>query len=94
MTNPFHNYDPAALADEIGALDSEAKTLKKRLEAAKSELKARGIERATGDCYSVKVTVSTRQSLDTSAIRNSFGEEVLEQFQRFADVFSVRVEAA
>lgn len=93
MTN-FHNYTDSLLADEIGSLDREAKALKLRLDAAKAELKARGVETATGDQYSVKVTVSTRKSLDTTALRKSFSEDVLAQFQKLADVFSVRISAA
>ena len=90
----FHNLTPSDLADTIGTLDKEAKAMKARLDAAKDELKARGIEEAVGQRYSVKVTVSTRKSLDTGAIKKSFGEEVLTQFQRFTDVFSVRVGVA
>ena len=44
----FHNHSVPELADILGQLDAEVKSLEDRMKAAKAELNARGVDRAEG----------------------------------------------
>ena len=47
----FHNLSDAALADEIGRVDSISKAAEAELKALKDEFRARGLKAATGDGF-------------------------------------------
>ena len=47
----FHNLSDAALADEIGRVDSISKAAEAELKALKDEFRARGLKTATGDGF-------------------------------------------
>lgn len=94
MTTQFDNLTDASLADEIGALDLEAKRLEGRLKAAKAEFRARGIEKAEGGDYVVTAKTSIRISLDTTRIKEAMGESWADDFSRMAEVTTLRVAAA
>ena len=49
----FHNLSDAALADEIGRVDSISKAAEAELKALKDEFRARGLKAATGDGFTV-----------------------------------------
>ena len=94
MTTQFDNLTDAALADEIGALDREAKALKERLDAAKAEFKARGLDKASGEKFSVTRSAATRWSLDAKGIRAEMGEAWADARSKLAHVVSLRIGAA
>jgi hypothetical protein len=47
-TSRFHNLSDAALADELGRVDSISKAAETELKALKDEFKARGLAAVTG----------------------------------------------
>lgn len=94
MNTTFDNITDASLADEIGALDRQAKKLAERLKAAKAEFKGRGLTDAAGDSFRVKASTAVRISLDTSRIKKAMGQAWADNFSRLAEVTTIRVEAA
>ena len=65
----FHNLSGAALADEIGRVDSISKAAEAELKALKDEFRARGLKTATGDGFTVTAceTISGRLDAKRSA---------------------------
>jgi hypothetical protein len=66
-TSRFHNLSDAALADELGRVDSISK-------ATEAEMfKARGLSAATGDAFMVTATEQIAGRLDAKAVRDYLG---------------------
>ena len=76
MFHPHHNPPTAALADDYGAICAEIRGLGLRRDALKAAL----IERAgnntviCGCRYRVTISMATRWTLDTAAVRAALGE--------------------
>ena len=66
----FHNLSDAALADEIGRVNSISKAAEAELKALKDEFRARGLKTATGDGFTVTAceTISAPPSRRASPI--------------------------
>ena len=73
ITSRFHNLSDAALADELGRLDSISKAAETELKALKDEFKARGLLTATGDAFMVTATEQIAGRLDAKAVRDYLG---------------------
>lgn len=69
----FHNLSDAALADELGRVDSVSKAAEAELKALKDEFKARGLTEAAGDAFAVTATEQVAGRLDTKAVREFLG---------------------
>ena len=69
----FHNLSDAALADEIGRVDSISKAAEAELKALKDEFRARGLKTATGDAFMVTATEQIAGRLDAKAVRDYLG---------------------
>ena len=93
MANPFHNVSTAQLADEFGALKLQSDALAERLDAIKTELKARtggeGVIEAPR--YTVTVSTTERVTFDDKKIREALGEELCAPFRRTSETVTVRV---
>jgi hypothetical protein len=72
-TSRFHNLSDAALADEIGRVDSISKAAETELKALKDEFKARGLADVTGDAFMVTATEQIAGRLDAKAVRDYLG---------------------
>jgi hypothetical protein len=72
-TSRFHNLSDAALADEIGRVDSISKAAETELKALKDEFKARGLADVTGDAFMVAATEQIAGRLDAKAVRDYLG---------------------
>jgi hypothetical protein len=69
----FHNLSDAALADELGRVDSIFKAAEAELKALKDEFKVRGLSAATGDAFVVTATEQIAGRLDAKAVRDYLG---------------------
>ena len=69
----FHNLSDAALADELGRVDSISKAAEAELKALKDEFKARGLSGATGDSFTVTATEQIAGRMDTAKVREFLG---------------------
>jgi len=94
MITQLHRISDEALADEIGALDQEAKRVERSLKAMKAEFKARGVEEARGSRFAVLAKTSVRISLDTTRIKKVMGDAWADEFSRMSEVTNLRVAAA
>jgi hypothetical protein len=72
-TSRFHNLSDAALADELGRVDSISKATEAEMKALKDEFKARGLSAATGDAFMVTATEQIAGRLDAKAVRDYLG---------------------
>jgi hypothetical protein len=72
-TSRFHNLSDAALADEIGRVDSISKAADAELKVLKDEFKARGLTDVSGDAFNVTATEQITGRLDTKAVREFLG---------------------
>jgi hypothetical protein len=73
ITSRFHNLSDAALADELGRVDSISKAAESELKALKDEFKVRGLAAATGDAFIVTATEQIAGRLDAKAVRDYLG---------------------
>ena len=69
----FHNLSDAALADELGRVDSISKAAETELKALKEEFKARGLLAASGNAFMVTATEQIAGRLDAKAVRDYLG---------------------
>jgi hypothetical protein len=91
MTNQFHNYSNAQLADEYGDFDQKAKHYQALADVIKTELKARDIDKAEGAKFVVTVSSSDRVTYDDKAIREILGVDTCEPFKRTSTTTTLRV---
>ena len=87
----FHNLPDALLADQIGDLDCQSKAIETELKAAKDALKARGVEKAFGERFTVCVSETVRWNLDTAAVKAEMGAKWYDAHCKTAPVTTVRV---
>ncbi len=92
-TTTFDNFTDHQLADEIGMLDTQAKTLKARLDAAKAEFKRRNIAKAIGAKFVITRSDSVRWSLDGKAIKEAMGANWVDRHSKPSNVTTIRVAA-
>jgi hypothetical protein len=69
----FHNLSNAALADELGRVDSIVKAGEVELKALKDEFKARGLTEVAGDAFAVTATEQIAGRIDAKAVREFLG---------------------
>lgn len=55
--------------DELGALNAQISILKRKADAIKATLKASGFEEIYGQSYRAVISTSTKNLLDTEAVR-------------------------
>ena len=93
VTTPskFDNLSDAALADDLGALDCQAKALAERMKEIKAELDRRGIDQAVGDEFTVTKSEAVRWNLDLTAAKKALGEAWCTAHSKVAAVTSFRI---
>jgi hypothetical protein len=72
-TSRFHNLSDAALADELGRVDSISKAAEAELKALKDEFRTRRLSQAAGDAFMVTATEQIAGRLDAKAVRDYLG---------------------
>ena len=90
-TDRFHNIPNTMLADMIGDLDCQSKTIEAELKSAKDALKARGMDRAEGQRFTVSFSASIRQTLDSAAVKAAMGQVWFDDHSKLAEVITTRV---
>jgi hypothetical protein len=76
-TSRFHNLSDAALADELGRVDSISKAAEAELKALKDEFRARGLSAASGDSFSVTATEQIAGRLDARPCATTWARLIL-----------------
>ncbi len=92
-TSRLHNVSDQSLADEIGRVDAIAKAAAAELALLKDEFKARGLNEAVGDAYTVTATETISGRLDTSAVKAFLGD-VAREFERISISTVIRIKSA
>src|SRR5665213_4631507 len=87
----FHNHSVPELADILGQLDAEVKSLEERMKAAKAELNTRGVDGAEGERFNVTKSETVRWSLDTAAAKEALGEAWVTAHSKVSPVTTFRI---
>lgn len=74
MPSTFHNVFDAALADQIGALDTRIKACEAELTPLKDEFKRRGLTAVRGGAFVVTASTSTSRRIDSKKLREALGD--------------------
>jgi hypothetical protein len=89
----FHNLSDAALADELGRVDSIVKAAEAELTLLKNEFKARGIGEVAGEQFTVTATEQIAGRLDTKAVKAFLGDSYV-KFEQAVVSTVIRIKAA
>ena len=89
----FHNLSDAALADELGRVDSIVKGAEAELTLLKNEFKARGIPEVAGEQFTVTATEQIAGRLDTKAVKAFLGDSYV-KFEQAVVSTVIRIKAA
>ena len=93
ITSRFHNLSDAALADELGRVDSIQKAAEAELKVLKDEFKSRGLTNVIGDAFIVTATEQIAGRLDAKAVRVYLGP-LYARFETAVVSTAIRVKAA
>ncbi|HLH48065.1 MAG TPA: hypothetical protein VKV96_01885 [Roseiarcus sp.] len=93
LLSRFHNLSDAALADELGRIDSISKAAEAELKALKDEFKSRGLKQVAGDIFAVTATEQIAGRLDAKAVRDYLGP-LYARFETAVVSTVIRVKAA
>jgi hypothetical protein len=89
----FHNLSDAALADELGRVDSIFKGAEAELTLLKNEFKARGVAEVGGEHFTVTATEQIAGRLDAKAVKAFLGESYV-KFEQAVVSTVIRIKAA
>ena len=81
------------LADQIGQLDAQIKTLTEQLEALKKQAKESGLNEIVGQIFVVTVSKSIAATLDTGKVREELGQKWYDDHCKLQEVSTLRVKA-
>ena len=82
------------LADLYAVAKAEAEAVQKRLADLRAAILATGRETLVGDVYTVTVTLSERETLDSKAVREILTAKQLEAVTKTTEVETIRVKAS
>jgi hypothetical protein len=89
----FHNLSDAALADELGRVDSVVKGAEAELTLLKNEIKARNISEVAGEQFTVTATEQIAGRLDAKAVKAFLGDSYV-KFEQAVISTVIRIKAA
>lgn len=81
------------LADQIGQLDAQIKTLTKQLDALKSQAKATGLDEIVGTVFVVTISKDVKATLETAKVREELGQKWYDDHCKLQEVTTLRVKA-
>jgi hypothetical protein len=91
MSN-LHNWSLQQLADEYGERKAQIDFLEEALKPVKEELKLRmNGEPATGENWTVTKTESISKRLDTKALREALGDDIVSEYEKETPTVTLRV---
>ena len=86
------NFDALPLADRYAILKGEAEALNKQIDALKTEIKASGLEFVEGDSVTIKVCLSERATLDSTAAKKLLTPEQVLSCSKVSLVETLRIQ--
>jgi hypothetical protein len=89
----FTDLTDADLAEAIGTRHAMIKKLQKELDAAKEDLKSRGVRSVSNNNYDVSLTDKVRTILDQESVKQFLGENRLQRFMKDTPFTQVDVKA-
>lgn len=82
MANAFDNQSTNQLADDYGTIDLQEKALKSRKDEIKAELIRRNATYAAGERFAVTVSEETRVTVDTKALKEALGPDIIKEYEK------------
>ena len=89
----FAGLTDADLAEAIGNRHAMIKELQKELDAAKEDLKSRGVRTVSNENYVVTLTDKVRTILDQESVKQFLGENRVQRFMKDLPFTQVDVKA-
>lgn len=98
MANQFDNISDAYLADEYGNLKAQADSLDERIKLIRDELVARSAapgapDRIEGQRFTLTVAKQTATRVDTKALKEALGADIIRDFEKTSESTVIRVKA-
>jgi hypothetical protein len=98
MPNQFDNISDAYLADEYGNLKAQADSLDERIKLIRDEIVARqaapgASDRIEGGRFTVTVARQTSTRLDTKALKEALGADIIREYEKTSESTVLRVKA-
>ena len=93
MASNLHNVASTAIADEYGTIAGQIDLLEKRKSELKAELVARSVEHVEGARFTVTVSEQVSKRLDTKALKDALGPNIIAEYERETTSQVVRVKA-
>ena len=81
------------LADQIGQLDAQIKTMQEQLAALKDMAKASGMEEIEGRLFVVTISKDIKATLETAKVRKELGQQWYDDHCKLQEVTTLRVKA-
>lgn len=91
--NKFDNQSDAHLADEYGELDARKKAIEAKLSDIKVELIRRGRAYCAGSRFAVTISEQSSTRLDTKALKEALGSEIIAEYEKTSLSTVARVKA-
>lgn len=92
MISNLHNWSIEQLADEYGEHKTLIDYLEESLNRVKGELKSRmNVEAAIGERWTVTKTESVTKRMDTKALREALGDNIISEYEKETLVVTLRV---
>lgn len=94
----FHNISSAQLADEYGSLKAQADALDERIKTVRNEIVARQaapgtLDRIEGERFTVTVGKQSSTRLDTKALKDALGADIVREYEKTTESVVLRVKA-
>lgn len=98
MPNQFDNISDAYLADEYGNLKAQADSLDERIKLIRDEIVARqakpgASDRIEGSRFTVTVAKQASTRIDTKALKEELGAEIIRKYEKTSESTVLRVKA-
>lgn len=92
MSN-FHNMSDGALADEYGEVNARKSACEAKMSDLKAEMVRRGVTQAEGARFAVTISEQASTRLDTKALKEALGAEIIAEYEKTSVSAVARVRA-
>lgn len=86
-------FNSAEVVDELGLIKAQIAKLEEREKALTDALKATGCDSFAGKFYDATVSRSTRDTLDTKALKAALGDEIVAEYTKSTPVVTLKLTA-
>ncbi len=89
----FHNMSDGLLADRYGEVSARKSACEAELSDLKAEMVRRNVTQATGARFAVTISEQSSTRLDTKALKEALGAEIIAEYEKTSISTVARVKA-